>query len=908
MSIRPLPEDVVGKIRSSSTITSLNGVVCGLLKNSLDAGATKIYIYVEYGRGNCTVEDNGLGIVPGDFAEDGGLGKPYFTSKFPPQHGLYGRQGTFLSSLSTLSLLTVTSHHYRHNSHNTISIHHGKLLKRQTPSLPGDRFQIFDHGTRVAVNDLFGSLPVRVKHRATLFSDRPGLEKEWGRLIHDVVGLLVSWPSEVTVSLRESKGQRELRLKPPENANMISRAVRFFTQASLADSGDVDSWIPISATAGHVTIKGCISLNPVATRRSQFMSVGILPVSNEYGSNVLYEEVNKMFASSNFGIVEHQDGMSNDGAGPNQKKGKGADRWPMFYLRITLKGAEDVFDVDDISSHSHGDLERIVDLLRAVIYSFLKKHHMRPQKIQSSSDKSVFSTAPHRSTTRATKGHQPSKAASKASSSQALPPEPVSSLSDSPFDGWNRMKVGPRRTESRPIKEVLQRHETGPTSSKTIVTDRLIGEGGKLLRKPFDVSGPLSPGAKGGKRVEAEPQGTPKTGPLALAERPKRVAEDLPSEKAKRLKLSEPEFRDGALKERKEASERKEPSDWLQNILKSWKNPVFESAQLGIPRINDEAPEPVRDAVSKHGSHRCCNEDKGGVRFEAASIGLEGRVSRSALAAAQVVAQVDKKFILLKLPLSNMTDGREPNSSCALVMLDQHAADERCRLEELMAGYFKLDGSNGILKAVVEPLERPLIFEISDREHDLLLRYQEHLEAWGILYKTQRRAASTKQERDGCTVAVSALPPSILERCRTEPRLLVELMRKEIWKLDDEGIIPPRPRSAGKADEQARAQPSTADFHGCPRGILELLHSRACRSAIMFNDALSAEECEQLVRRLAKCAFPFQCAHGRPSLVPLVDLGSGARIRGWNEDERGERDVRAWKRWITAALADEEGE
>ncbi|KKO97049.1 hypothetical protein THAR02_10849 [Trichoderma harzianum] len=906
MSIRPLPEDVVGKIRSSSTITSLNGVVCGLLKNSLDAGASKVNVYIEYGRGNCIVEDNGLGIVPGDFAEDGGLGKSYFTSKFPPQHGLYGRQGTFLSSLSALSLLTVTSHHYRNNSHNTLSIHHGKLLKRQTPSLPGDRFQIFDHGTRVAVNDLFGSLPVRVKHRATFFSDRPGLEKEWGRLVHDVVGLLVSWPSGVTVFLREAKGQRELRLKPPENANMISRAVRFFTQASLADSGDVDSWIPVSATAGHITIKGCISLNPVVTRRSQFISVGILPVSNEYGSNVLYEEVNKMFASSNFGIAEHQDGKSNDGTGPNQKKGKGADRWPIFYLRITLKGAEDVFDVDDVSSHSHGDLERIIDLLRAVIYSFLKKHHMRPQKIQSSSDKSVFSTAPHRSTTWATKGRQSSTAASKASLSQALPSEPVSSLSDSPFDGWNRMKVGPR-TERRPAKEMLQRHEIGPSNSETIVTDRLIGEGGKLLRKPFDVSAPLSPGAKGGKRVEVESQSqdTPKTGPLALAERPKRVAGDLPSEKAKRLKVSGPNFRDEAPKERKEASEKKEPSEWLRNVLKSWKNPVFESTQLGIPRINDEAPEPVRDAISNHGSHRCCNEDKGGVRFETASIGIEGRVSRSALAAAQVVAQVDKKFILLKLPLSNMTDGREPNSSCALVMLDQHAADERCRLEELMAGYFKRDGSNGILKAVVEPFPRPLIFEISEREYHLLVRYQEHLEAWGILYKTQRRAASTEQERDGCTVAVSALPPSILERCRTEPRLLVELVRKEIWKLDDEGIIPPRPR---RAAEQAQAQACTADFHGCPRGILELLHSRACRSAIMFNDALSAEECEQLVRRLAKCAFPFQCAHGRPSLVPLVDLGTGARIRGWNEDERGEKDLRVWKRWITTTLADEAGE
>lgn len=77
MSIRQLPDDVVAKIRSSSTIISLNGVVCGLLKNSLDAGATKINIFLDYIRGDCTVEDNGGGIVPGEFKEDGGLGKPH---------------------------------------------------------------------------------------------------------------------------------------------------------------------------------------------------------------------------------------------------------------------------------------------------------------------------------------------------------------------------------------------------------------------------------------------------------------------------------------------------------------------------------------------------------------------------------------------------------------------------------------------------------------------------------------------------------------------------------------------------------------------------------------------------------------------------------------------------------------
>ena len=42
----------------------------------------------------------------------------------------------------------------------------------------------------------------------------------------------------------------------------------------------------------------------------------------------------------------------------------------------------------------------------------------------------------------------------------------------------------------------------------------------------------------------------------------------------------------------------------------------------------------------------------------------------------------------------------------------------------------------------------------------------------------------------------------------------------------------------------------------------------------MFNDPLDKPQCEELVRRLAECVLPFQCAHGRPSMVPLVDLGA----------------------------------
>lgn len=76
MSIKQLPEEVAAQIKSSVTISSLNSVVFGLAKNSLDADASKLNISVDYRRGNCSLEDDGHGIPPSSFQQDG-LGKLY---------------------------------------------------------------------------------------------------------------------------------------------------------------------------------------------------------------------------------------------------------------------------------------------------------------------------------------------------------------------------------------------------------------------------------------------------------------------------------------------------------------------------------------------------------------------------------------------------------------------------------------------------------------------------------------------------------------------------------------------------------------------------------------------------------------------------------------------------------------
>ena len=40
----------------------------------------------------------------------------------------------------------------------------------------------------------------------------------------------------------------------------------------------------------------------------------------------------------------------------------------------------------------------------------------------------------------------------------------------------------------------------------------------------------------------------------------------------------------------------------------------------------------------------------------------------------------------------------------------------------------------------------------------------------------------------------------------------------------------------------------------------------------MFGDYLTKEECESLFIELANTKFPFVCAHGRPSIIPLIEF------------------------------------
>jgi DNA mismatch repair protein MLH3 len=75
MSILPLPHDVRTQVKSSVEITSLTDVVEELFKNALDADACNVHVTIDFGKGFCTVKDDGTGIPSSEFSSSGNLAR-----------------------------------------------------------------------------------------------------------------------------------------------------------------------------------------------------------------------------------------------------------------------------------------------------------------------------------------------------------------------------------------------------------------------------------------------------------------------------------------------------------------------------------------------------------------------------------------------------------------------------------------------------------------------------------------------------------------------------------------------------------------------------------------------------------------------------------------------------------------
>lgn len=200
-------------------------------------------------------------------------------------------------------------------------------------------------------------------------------------------------------------------------------------------------------------------------------------------------------------------------------------------------------------------------------------------------------------------------------------------------------------------------------------------------------------------------------------------------------------------------------------------------------------------------------------------------VSTARLERLVAFAQLERKFILA-------------TADHALYAIDQHAADERVQLEAL-------------LRATVQPCGRPLAGSVGERalrpparlvltphEHATLRRHRARLAEWGWRLR--------EEGMDARTLMLDAMP------------------QLQSVDLGERAML-----------EYAQALEDTAGGSTlAPPAVLRVLASKACRRAIMFGDTLSVPQCQALLKELARCEQPLQCAHGRPTIATLVDLAA----------------------------------
>ncbi len=156
-------------------------------------------------------------------------------------------------------------------------------------------------------------------------------------------------------------------------------------------------------------------------------------------------------------------------------------------------------------------------------------------------------------------------------------------------------------------------------------------------------------------------------------------------------------------------------------------------------------------------------------------------------------------------------------------MIDQHAAHEKVKYEEMMRAYRERE----CFSQMISP---PILLTLSMQEEELLNKYIDDFEKLGF----------SIEPFGGREYAVRAVPANLYGLNAQD--LLSEMV-------DDLGTLTDR---------------DTPDM------VAEKIASMSCKAAVKGNQSLSGAEAEQLIDDLLKLENPYFCPHGRPVIVSMT--------------------------------------
>ena len=157
-----------------------------------------------------------------------------------------------------------------------------------------------------------------------------------------------------------------------------------------------------------------------------------------------------------------------------------------------------------------------------------------------------------------------------------------------------------------------------------------------------------------------------------------------------------------------------------------------------------------------------------------------------------------------------------------MFLIDQHATHEKVNYERIMKRYANHEPDAQILS-------QPILVTLTAAEEALLLEYQEHFNSLGF-----------ELEPFGAhTYAIRAVPVDLYGHGEKELFLSI---------IDD------------LAEEHVRGDFSL---------IVEKIASMACKASVKGNTAMNHAEIEALIDELLTLENPYNCPHGRPTIISM---------------------------------------
>ena len=775
-------------------------------------------------------------------------------------------------------------------------MHNSNIISRMIPAPRAYEITSSSQGTRVAVRDLFGNMAVRVKQRLKLLEDRNEQERTWLSLKREIIGHVLAWNKPLSLTVQDVQNQRQFKLRPRISHIHSRRIALRYLQEVLTQSSYLanytDEWVSLSVNTLSIRISGAISKVPKQSKSIQFISIGITPIRNFGLGSELYDDVNRVFDLSSFGYdcdeelmhdsrSDRINGITWVSRHSAKREQKSLERWPMFHLNIRLKEPSKPL----AEMLTERQLQTISQVLQKAISEWLavqgytvqskRRRHLRQDPRSEHENSRSPSRASRNAPSKQLDGVSDLDGEEKRVSAAKFPGRPSNSESEQPQRLPSRQVLEEVRHggESWKPNTTQPSAHIGPVERQGMNTNKRNRLAREQDEDPFQIS--TVDNANNDKQDDRSNARTI-NGEAVLWKDPissrivnidTRTGNVLPVEHAasnsrslrsSNQRLSLRPTTDTTVQSRESCKD----IPWIQDFMMHWKNPVFnppDSKVLNVASVESAAT----SNINSYGKELDLRSKK---------------LNKSELRSSTVLGQLDLKFVIILMNTRTAVKDSSSNHkrSRTLVLVDQHAADERCKVEALLADFCHTepmsDPDSKSLCVKHSELEKPILFETSKEESRLILLNCDKFARWGI--KIEKATCAVSDVSSSSVISIKTVPKLIAERCRSEPRLLINILRSETRKLSEERQGHDQ-RFGDRANKNSKKHNAWRELVGLlPKGILDMINSRACRSAIMFNDVLTQEDCINLVKNLANCSLPFQCAHGRPSMIPLIEFGN----------------------------------